>query len=425
MTPKALTIGGIVLGLLLAALISRNGGLALMALPFLAYLGVGILGSPNLEKVRLNVQRSLISSQDNGDSLVEACALVRNEGVRISLLRISDPLQPNMHILQGDLEQWTALEARAEARLQYSFQAERGSFQWATLHAVVSDPFNLFESRLDLPAGAEVQIRPRIRKFRPFPLNPASTLHAPGLIPAHVGGSGTNFWGVREYYPGDPLRRLDWRRTARHPRQFFSKEFEQEEVADIGLILDARLKAEVRLANDSLFEHTLGATVSLAEVFLQQSNRVSLLVLGDRLTSVYPGFSKTQLNRILHVLAKVKPGLNASPYSLEYVPLRMFSSRALIVILSPLTSEDYAIFPRLRARGNQGLLISPDVLHFAGEAVSADAPARLALRVARLERRLELRKVTQLGIRVIDWQVDRPLSILIRNALRLARGQKH
>ena len=36
------------------------------------------------------------------------------------------------------------------------------------------------------------------------------------------------------------LRRLDWRLTARHPRQFFTKEFEQESIADVGLIVDAR-----------------------------------------------------------------------------------------------------------------------------------------------------------------------------------------
>jgi len=51
-----------------------------------------------------------------------------------------------------------------------------------------------------------------------------------GSIPARLGGSGTDFFGVREYHPGDSLRSLDWRLTARHPRQFFTKEFEQEEM---------------------------------------------------------------------------------------------------------------------------------------------------------------------------------------------------
>ncbi|MCL4562216.1 MAG: DUF58 domain-containing protein [Chloroflexi bacterium] len=424
MTDKFLTIGAIVLSLLLASLITRDGALALTALPFLAYLGAGFLESPGLEHIRLSARRSLRTTQENGASEIEVRVIVLNEGPGINLVRISDPLQQNMKITQGDLEQWTALGAGQEAQLSYTFQAGRGSYAWDTVEARVSDPLNLIESRLELPAPAEVQVRPRIKKFRPFPLKPESTLHSPGLVPAHTGGSGTDFLGVREYHPGDPLRRMDWRRTARHPHQFFSKEFEQEEVVDIGLILDGRRRADLHVGGDNLFEHTLSATASLAEVLLERGNRVSLLVLGDRLTSVYPGFSKAQLNRILRILAKVEPGSNASPISLEYVPLRMFSSRALIVILSPLSPEDYPIFPRLRARGNQGLLISPDIVAFARATFPNDPPSQLALRVTRLERRMELRKIAQLGVRVIDWQVDQPLPPLIRNILRPARGQK-
>jgi len=94
--------------------------------------------------------------------------------------------------------------------------------------------------------------------------------------------------------------------TARHPRQFFTKEFEQEEIAEIGLILDARQSTDLRIGEESLFEHCVGATASLAEMFLHQGHRVSLLVFGEMMLKAFPGYGKTQLQRIMGCLSKAK-----------------------------------------------------------------------------------------------------------------------
>ncbi len=423
MNDKVLTLALLSAGLLLAALITRNGTLAFMTLPLLVYLGIGILESPPRGRIRLTAARSLGIRQTEEGAAVEVSVAVRNTGSAVSALKLSDLPQPAAIITEGALRHFAALEPGEETKLTYTFQAARGGFPWKTVHAVVSDPFGLFEIELDLPAAAEVLVQPRVKKFRSFPLRPASTLHSPGSIPARIGGSGIDFWGVREYHAGDPLRRLDWRRTARHPRQFFTKEFEQEEIADIGLILDARQVSDIRSGEDSLFEHALGATASLAELFLRRGNRVSLLMPGDEMTAVYPGYGKVQLNRILHSLAKARPGSKHGYLSLDQVHLRMFGSRALIVIVSPLTASDVQVFPRLRARGNQGLLISPDPITFRRSSSPRDPAGRLAMRLARIERRLMLRSIAQLGIRVIDWQVHQPLPPLVRDALGVARAR--
>jgi uncharacterized protein (DUF58 family) len=422
MTHKALIVALLSFGLLLAAVGTRNGGLALMALPFLAYLGAGILEAPPKHEIRLRATRSLKSVPSEGIPAVEVRVTICNDGARLVSLQIFDPPQPGMKVTKGLLKQWAAVAAGEEADYQYTFLGERGSYRWKTVQAVASDSFGLFESEVELPADAELHIQPKIAKIRMVPLRPDSTLHAPGSIPARRGGTGTDFWGVREYHPGDSLRRLDWRLTARHPRQFFTKEFEQEEIADIALILDARQRIDVQVGEESLLEHSVNATASLAEMFIRQGNRVSLLTLGDQMTAVFPGYSKLQLNRILRSLASVRPGTTSSQLGLEFVPVSRFSSSALIVILSPLAPDDWLIFPRLRAHGNQGLLICPDPIDFAMRTFAQDPASRLAVRAARLERRMQLNKIAGLQIRVVDWQVDRPLAPLVRNAFRMRGG---
>jgi uncharacterized protein (DUF58 family) len=424
MNSKAITLILTVFGLFLIALVARNGNLIWMTLPFLAVLGLGILQSPSMDKINLQATRSVEKNTVGGISTLSVRVVVRNLGPETVWVRWIEPLQPGMRAVQGRMECAAELATGSEARLEYDFQAGRGIFYWKTIRVAVSDPLGLIGTAVELPAAAEAAVQPELRKFRPFPLRPSRTLHTAGSNPARLGGRGTNFWGVREYHPGDPLRRLDWRRTARHPNQFFTKEFEQEEIADIGLILDARQKTNLSIGEESLFEHSARAAASLSEVFLSQGNRVSLLIFGKQIVSLFPGYGKNQLNRILYTLSQVVPEPDTGFNSLQFIPLNMFSSHSLLLILSPLAPEDWRLFPRLRAHGYQVLLISPDPIDYARRALPTDPITGLAARIAQVERRLQIGKITQLWIPVVEWQVDQPLAPLVRTALRTSHIQQ-
>jgi uncharacterized protein (DUF58 family) len=425
MNNKTLVVGLIIFGLLIAALITRNGDIAWMMLPFLSYLGIGILQTPVLEKVRFSVIRTLEQNRSNGVASVDVNLTIQNQAAEAICFFIDEKVQAGMKITAGELSQWVALRLGETAELKYTFTAARGNFSWDSIRTVVSDPLSLIETEMLIPASAMIQIRPQIKKFKAISFRPHSTLHSPGSIPARLGGSGTNFFGVREYQSGDPLRRLDWRLTARHPRKFFTKEFEQEEIAEIGLLLDSRQSNELRIGEESLFESCVGATASLAEMFLHQGHRVSLLVFGETMLNTFPGYGKTQLHRIMGCLSKAKVETESRALSsLDFSPIRIFPSHALIIIISSITSADRPLFLRLRAYGYQALLISPDPIDFAYPSLVNDTTNRLAVRAAHLERRLRLNDIAQLQISVIDWQISQPLFPLVRNALTRSRGQR-
>jgi uncharacterized protein (DUF58 family) len=425
MNSKTLTIGLIIFSLFIIALVTRNGDIAWMMLPFLSYLGVGILQTPVLEKVRFSATRTLEQKQSDGIISVDVNLTVQNQAFETACLFIDEKVQEGMKITDGELHQWVALRSGEHAELKYSFTAARGNFSWDSIRTGVSDPLSLIETEIFLPANAMIQIRPQIKKFKAIPFRPHSTLHSPGSIPARLGGSGTNFYGVREYHSGDPLRRLDWRLTARHPRKFFTKEFEQEEIAEIGLLLDARQCTELKIGEESLFESCVGATASLAEMFLHQGHRVGLLVYGESMLNAFPGYGKTQLHRIMGCLSKANVEVqDRAPASLDFIPIRIFPNHALIIIISAITSADWPLFLRLRAYGYQVLLVSPDPIDFARPTLAEDLTNRLAVRTARLERRLLLNNIVQLQIPVIDWRVSQSLFPLVRNALTRSRGQR-
>jgi uncharacterized protein (DUF58 family) len=424
MTDRVRVLSLAILGLLVTAMIARSGDVAWLTLPLLAYLGIGLWQSPDRQKLRLKASRTLEQTRADGRVVVDTTVTIENSSPGPVSVCVTDILPDYATQLDGNLTEWAHLSPSETAMVNYTFTSPRGDFAWENIRVTASDPLGIVSIKESLPARGDIQVRPSIHKFKAIPLRPRSTLHSAGSIPARLGGSGTDFYGVREYHAGDPLRWLDWHQTARHPNKFFTREFEQEEIAEIGLILDARQSMELQVGDDSLFEHGVNAAASLAEMFIHQGHRVSLMVFGRRTSIVFPGYGKTQLHRIMNCLsrARVETEGNSSPH-IDFLPIRMFPGRSMIIIISPLASGDLSLYQRLRASGYQTLLVSPNPIDFSQPLQSDDLYTRQAVRTARLERLLKLNSIARLQVTLIDWNVNQPLFPLVRKALTRSRGQ--
>lgn len=254
--------------------------------------------------------------------------------------------------------------------------------------------------------------------MRSIPIRPRRTRGFAGPIPSRQAGSGTDFFGVRTYEPGDPQRWINWRLSARHPREIFVNDFEQERIADVGIILDARERTNVSIGEDSLFEYAIEATSALADMFLTDGNRVGLLVYGRGSERTFPGYGKHQREQILRALARAKIGNSLVFDNLDYLPTRSFPAKSQIVLVSPLCEDDPPVLSRIRARGYEVLVVSPDPVQFEAEHMPDDDFTATALRLAQIERSLWIHQIKRLGIPVIDWQVQFPLDTVVRAGIK-------
>jgi len=412
MTRKANLILLIIIILFLAALASRDGSFALMTVPFLVYLGLGLFASQGTLDLRATRRLDVIRSRE--DSPVAMTIQISNEGESTACLRIHDLVKSNQSDLDTLTSDWFSLPPNQEAEFRYTVKAPRGRYEWQTVKVSASDPFGLFEQTHHLQAPARLAVVPEPPKLRRFSFRPKTTLHTPGSNLSRLPGSGIDFFGVREYHPGDSQRLIHWRLAARHHSQLFSKEFEREEMADIGLILDTRISNPRPRASQAFFDYSVQATAALAKNFLQTGNRVSLLALGERVIRVFPGYGKRQLVNILDQLADCQPAENISLDTLRYFPVRLFPSHAMIVLISPLQTQDFKTIARLRSEGYQILVVSPNPVQFVIRERLKDSPSPLATRMVHLERKILLWRIKQLGVDVIDWLVDQPFEQAIQ-----------
>jgi uncharacterized protein (DUF58 family) len=311
----------------------------------------------------------------------------------------------------------TSLAPGATTELIYTISGRRGLYRFTSLHAVASDRLGLIRRHATVAAPGQVFIVPEVVKLRHLAIRPRRTQIYSGSIPARQGGPGVEFFGLRPYQPGDPTRWINGRVTARHPEALFVNEFEQERVTEVGIILDVRQRSDVVTPEGSLLEYGIQAAAALASGLLEQGNRVGLLLYGNVLAWTFPGYGKLQRERILRALAQAESGDMPVFEDLDRIPTRLFPTRTLLVLISPLLPRDRDMLIRLRARGYQVLVISPDAVAFERQTLGAARSVALGARAASIQRGVLLSGLRQAGIMVIDWDIEQPFQHVASVAL--------
>jgi uncharacterized protein (DUF58 family) len=106
-----------------------------------------------------------------------------------------------------------------------------------------------------------------------------------GRAPLRTRGMGSEPYALREYRPGDPPTRIQWKASARHGR-LLSREDTWERGARVVILVDcARAMATVDAARSKL-DHALAAALALTRVAVGRGDRVTLVCFSDRIERV-------------------------------------------------------------------------------------------------------------------------------------------
>lgn len=410
---RSLLLSLLTYSLLLAAIITVHGEFLTLALPLVTYLLVGYLQAP--EKVRLEATRRLNIERAVPNQDVDVTVTVTNHGPDLQEVLLEDLVPDGLTVRSGSSRHLVRFSKGASFTFAYTVSGPRGGYVFDGVEAQVNDPLAVRSGTVRAEAKGRLFIMPPLLRVRNIVIRPRRTRVYAGTIPSRVGGSGTEFFGVREYQPGDPPHSINWRASARYSETLYANEHQQERVADVGIVLDGRLKTNEFGHGHSLFEFSVQATGSLADALLHQGNRVGLLLYTSYLGWTFPGYGKIQRERILHALANAKTGDSQVFSDLEHIPTRLFPPESQIVFVSPLVDEDLKPLIQLRAQGYDVLVVSPNPVKFELSYLPvSNAEVDLAGRVLQMERMLLLQKLERANIHIIDWDVKDPFDLVLK-----------
>ncbi len=402
---RTLLLGILLFFIVIAGLATFNGPLLELAIPVMLYLLIGLWRGP--DPLALNVERHISSERVSPGQEFTVTLSITNHGGRLAQVTFVDPLPRFLQVTDGSATRVTRLAAGETFTWSYTLRGSRGFFAFNHLYVHACDPFGLSIARETLSTAGQVLVLPPVPRLRRIVIRPRVTRVYSGNIPARQGGPGIDFFGVREYQPGDPTRWINWRVSARHHESVFANEFEQERVADVGIILDGRKRLNEFRDEQSLFEHSILAAASLADAFLVSGNRVGLLVYGKYINWHMPGYGKSQRERILQALARAETG-DSQAFSGITIPPQMFPTRSQLVFVSPLDSDDLAPLLRLRALGYSLIVVSPDPLRFELSLLQETHTVHLSARILRLQRQVLLQRLQHGGVQIVDWNTSHP-----------------
>ena len=154
-------------------------------------------------------------------------------------------------------------------------------------------------------------------------------------------GGGIEFSEVREYIPGDDVKRIDWNVSARH-NSLYVKEFVEENELNIYLILDLSASTNFGFTKSKL---DLGFEVAVSLMFLALKNndRLGLGIFTNQLEKFIPSKKgKRQLLKIIKELIEYKPKSKETDILKSLSTLKnKLKRKSIIYIISDFLSDDY------------------------------------------------------------------------------------
>ena len=153
--------------------------------------------------------------------------------------------------------------------------SKRGRFEIGPGSTIVTDPFGLARAPDRPVAKSFLLVLPAFETL--LPLGAASPHSLEGTpLPMAPTGSGDDFFTMREYQPGDDVKKIHWRTTARQGRMMVRQEDRPAEPRAM-VLLDDRRSAQARRADGAdSFEASVSSAASLIHLFCSQGLVVGL-----------------------------------------------------------------------------------------------------------------------------------------------------
>src|SRR4051794_30378464 len=261
-----------------------------LAAPFAVFLTLGLALLPR-HAVAAEAALGTARAAEGAEVVLELT--VRSVGA-VERLHVEPELPPGLELTDGPPPA-VRLRAGEERTLAAPFAAAHfGGYRVGACRVRLFDRFGLVVDEGRLEAELSLAVFPEAEHLQRL-LRPLRTQPSAGNQVARVKGDGIEFADIRPFTPGDRVRSVNWRATARR-QELYVNEHHPERNADVVLFLDSF--AEARQTDNGTLDRAVRAAAALAAAYLERGDRVGVVGFGGVVRWLTPASGSRQLQKI-------------------------------------------------------------------------------------------------------------------------------
>lgn len=277
--------------------------------------------------------------------------------------------------------------------ITHTLLIKRGIYELGPTRVIAGDPFGLFYREMLVPGHEKIMVLPYYEPISNF-LSPSGYLPGGKALRTRSLEVTPYAVGVREYQPGDPLRRIDWKSSARLDK-LLVKEFEQDPESNVWIFLDASREAneisnmtgEVEKAEQNIgktlfslgerhlyqlpqepFEYSVSLAAALCDYYARDEKSIGLVMNGQGLFKLSPDLGARQLDKLFEALAIVKPeGKMAFPELIESQITPVPKGNTVILISATADAGIIPVIHGLKYRNYLPIFVGVNKASFGGQ----------------------------------------------------------
>ena len=423
LTPRFfMALTGLVVGFVLAYFAGR--GLSVLQWLFAA-LVLGTFVDLLLlygSKGRISARRSLPDKLSNGDENPIGIRMVNSYLFAVRYQLIDElPFQ----FQKRDFLRSGLLGPGRDRELTYTVRpVERGVYRFGQVRVLVGSPLGLVRRRYNFDADQEVPVYPSFLQLRKYELLAASNrLFELGLKRIRRIGHTMEFEQIKEYTPGDDVRNLNWKATAKHSRLMVNQ-YQDEKSQPIYSAIDTGRVMQMPFEGLSLLDYAINAALVLSRIAIKKQDKAGVFTFNRRVENrVAADRRSSQMQRILETLYNIKTDFAESDFARLYIDLkRNLNQRSLLLLYTNFETLDalHRQLPYLQALQRQHLLVviffeNTELLEFTGREATTvrEVFQQTIARKFIFEKRQIVRELQRYGIQAL---LTRPEDLTV-NAL--------
>lgn len=327
------------------------------------------------------------------------------------VLEIIDEIPHQFQVRNFEMK--TSLEAQGKKSLNYELTpTERGEYQFGSINLFATSFLGLISRRTKIIQPEKVPVYPSFIQMRKFEMYAISNrLTDIGVKKIRRLGHTMEFDQIREYVPGNDIRSINWKATARS-QQLMVNQYQDERSQQVVNVIDMGRVMKMPFDGLSLLDYAINTSLVISNIALLKEDKAGLLTFTNKeLTVVKPEKRRIHIQRIQETLYNLDTNFLESNYERLIVGLKThLNQRSLILLYTNFETLDSMErqLPYLQRIAKDHLLVTiffentelSELLTESSESVS-DIYVKAVAEQFNYEKRQIVKELNQRGIQTI------------------------